>query len=96
MFKEILAVLLLIHMTMSAPAPEPKPEEICTSTGCTYITYCSGGKCVGRKRREAEPESSPEEYVINHPGSAQWSDENGCTTTCDMNGCRTFCRSVPY
>ena len=48
MFKEILGVLVLIHMTMSYCRPLPNGGYTCT-------TYCDYGKgtCVGRKKREA-------------------------------------------
>ena len=45
MFKEFLIVLVIIHMTMSACRPLPNGGYTCT-------TYCSEGKCVGRKKRE--------------------------------------------
>ena len=78
MFKVILAVLLLINMTMSAPNPEPRP---CTGAGCP-INRCFpdpslGWICYERKKREAEPEAQYPNY--------------GCRVTCDRNGCSQVC-----
>ena len=68
MFKEILAVLLLINMTLTAPNPEPKPHcshDLETGeTVCDNTNYCNwtfdwlwnlwGYSCVGRKKRQAD------------------------------------------
>ena len=37
-----------------------KREIVCTSTGCISKGYCSNGECVGRRKRKAKPEPSPE------------------------------------
>ena len=50
MFKEILGVLVLIHMTMSYCRPLPNGGYTCT-------TYCNDRECFGRKKREAKAQS---------------------------------------
>ena len=66
MFNEILAVLLLINMTMSAPESEPDcyydqvlGKGVCDNTNyCNWNNNTSSWECqTGRKKREAEPEA---------------------------------------
>ena len=63
MFNKILAVILLINMTMSAP--EPKPDQVLGKSVCDNTRlYCNWNsntfswECqTERKKREAEPEA---------------------------------------
>ena len=67
MFNKILAVILLINMTMSAPEPKPDcyydqvlGKSVCDNTRlyCNWNSNTFSWECqTERKKREAEPEA---------------------------------------
>ena len=103
MFKEILAVLLLINMTMSAPNPEPQLdcEFVNGQTRCENKHECQWlwipatgtweEVCLGRKKREVDPDAR-EKREAKPDASPEPQDINvRCRQVCQGGECFELC-----